>query len=93
MALSLIAAGVLRLRYPILRLRLLVVMGVAVGFLVPCAWYLYIIATIANGWMWASHAVSVLGAYVILAIVGVLVQAVAAHLLADKRRRRPGVTA
>lgn len=86
MALSLIAAGVLRLRYPILRLRLLVFMGVAVGFLVPCAFYLYIIVTIVNGWWWPTHPVSVWGSYVILAIVGVLVQALVASRLARRRR-------
>lgn len=93
LALNLIAAGVLCLRYSILRLWLLIVMGVAVSLLVTCAYYLYVMVVFLRGWWWPTHPVAVWGAYVMLAIVGVLALALAAHLLADRRRRRLEVAA
>ena len=91
-ALGFITAGVLRLCHPILSGWgwILVVMCVAVSIVVCGVGYVVYLALVVNE---IIRLEGVIPAYVILLLVNVLVQAVGANLLADKRRRRLGVAA
>ena len=91
-ALGFITAGVLRLCHPILSGWgwILVAMCVAVSIVVCGVGYVVILALVVNEVIRFEGAIP---AYVILLLVNVLVQAVGANLLVEKRRRRLGVAA
>ena len=91
-ALSLITAGVLRLCHPILSGWgwILVAMCVTVSIVVCGTGYAVIGALVVNE---VIRFEGMIPAYVILLLINVLVQAVGANLLVERRRRRLGVAA